>query len=83
MTCENKKLTKKKTIKEKLIRRCTISRIDRTPQTWGYKPPVSSPFIRLSGKWLERVGFKIGDQIDIIVMKDVLVIRPAEPFSNK
>lgn len=33
--------------------------------------------LRISGTWLERNGFKAGDMVDIIVSKDLLVIRPS------
>ena len=32
------------------------------------------PFIRLSGKWLEDAGFRVGDAIRVSVMDDGLII---------
>ncbi|MBV4360437.1 SymE family type I addiction module toxin [Pinibacter aurantiacus] len=68
-----------RTFKDKATRRCTISEITRRLMSTPYNPPLArSPYIRLSGKWLERAGFYIGDQIEIIVMKKMLLIQPAK-----
>ena len=34
-----------------------------------------TPFIRLQGKWLEAVGFKIGDKVEVREQREELVIR--------
>jgi hypothetical protein len=35
---------------------------------------VKVPFLRLSGKWLERYGFKVGDIVAIVAEDGVLTI---------
>jgi len=44
------------------------------PRECKYK---TVPWLNLSGLWLEQAGFEIGDQIDISVSKDTLVITVA------
>ena len=34
------------------------------------------PELRLSGIWLERSGFRIGEQVEIIIRNQELVIKP-------
>ena len=36
---------------------------------------VNVPWLNLSGLWLAEAGFDIGDEIDISVAKDTLIIR--------
>lgn len=35
------------------------------------------PELRLSGKWLEQSGFKIGEQVQVTIKDQELVIKPA------
>lgn len=35
------------------------------------------PFINLSGKWLEKAGFNIGDAVVVAVARECLVIKKA------
>lgn len=37
------------------------------------------PYIRLRGDWLQRVGFPVGQQVKIRVLKDRLIITPYNP----
>lgn len=47
-----------------------------------YRPLASSyssrivPELRLSGVWLERSGFRIGEQVEIIIRDQEIVIKP-------
>lgn len=48
------------------------------------------PEVRLIGKWLERSGFRIGDQVQLIIKDQEILIRPAcakastvEPIASK
>jgi toxic protein SymE len=47
-----------------------------------YRPLVSSyrgrlvPELRLCGVWLERSGFKIGEQVEIIIRDQEIIIKP-------
>ncbi len=34
-----------------------------------------TPFIRLQGKWLEDIGFRIGDKIEVQEQPEELVIK--------
>ncbi|MCC8188531.1 MAG: hypothetical protein LIP08_13815 [Bacteroides sp.] len=38
----------------------------------------SIPFLRLMGVWLDRVGFPINSQVDVIVDNNLLIIKPAD-----
>lgn len=42
------------------------------------------PFVRLSGKWLRRLGFRVGSKIEVEASPGCLVLRslPAEPASE-
>ncbi len=42
-----------------------------------------TPFIRLQGKWLGDVGFRIGDKIEIQEKPEELVIRDVKDNLNK
>lgn len=35
------------------------------------------PFLRLTGAWLNEVGFRIDSKVDIIVDNNLLIIKPA------
>jgi len=47
-----------------------------------YRPLASSyhgrivPELRLCGVWLERSGFKIGEQVQIIIKEQEIIIKP-------
>ncbi|MBK8945445.1 MAG: type I addiction module toxin, SymE family [Ignavibacteriae bacterium] len=41
-------------------------------------PNKSVPYIRLSGKWLEKLGFKIGSSFKIVKLEDKLLLIPSE-----
>ena len=36
------------------------------------------PFIRLQGRWLERLGFAVGDKVSVTAGEGVIVIAPAK-----
>ena len=44
---------------------------------WFYKTDSSKtvPWLNVNGQWLEQAGFKIGDQIQIDVRRNRLVIK--------
>jgi antitoxin component of MazEF toxin-antitoxin module len=35
------------------------------------------PEMRISGKWLNKIGFDIGDQVELVLEERQIVIRPA------
>ena len=35
------------------------------------------PFLRLTGVWLDEVGFRIDTKVDIIIHNNLLIIKPA------
>jgi toxic protein SymE len=47
-----------------------------------YRPLVSSyygqevPELRLCGKWLEQSGFKIGEQVQVVIKDQEIIIKP-------
>jgi hypothetical protein len=60
--------------------------------TVGYRPidwhsqaprplraPTRTPFVRLSGRWLERMGFAIGTTVRVHVAPKRLVLEVIEP----
>lgn len=60
--------------------------------TVGYRPvdwrsqaprplrsPTRMPFVRLSGRWLERMGFGIGTAVRVHVSRKRLVLEVIEP----
>lgn len=60
--------------------------------TVGYRPvdwrsqaprplrsPTRMPFVRLSGRWLERMGFAIGTAVRVQVSRKRLVLEVIEP----
>lgn len=36
------------------------------------------PWLSVSGVWLEELGFKVGDTVNIIVREKLLIIEPVE-----
>lgn len=44
---------------------------------WGsnYDSGRYVPWLNLNGKWLERVGFRVGDRIEIDVKNNQLIIK--------
>jgi hypothetical protein len=36
------------------------------------------PWLSLSGVWLEELGFKVGDTVNIIIREKLLIIEPVE-----
>ncbi|MEA9414158.1 SymE family type I addiction module toxin [Flavobacterium sp. PL02] len=43
----------------------------------GYK---IVPWLSVSGVWLEKLGFKVGDTVNIIIREKLLVIEHIEPL---
>jgi hypothetical protein len=41
-------------------------------------PRPDVPFLRLSGRWLERAGFAIGRRVKVEVSEGRLLIQPAD-----
>ena len=37
---------------------------------------IGVPMLRISGKWLKEYGFKAGEQVNIIIREELLVIQP-------
>jgi toxic protein SymE len=44
--------------------------------TNGNKKPY--PFIRLQGRWLERLGFAVGNKVSVAAGEGLIVIVPAK-----
>lgn len=44
-----------------------------------FKKPIFKPKINLSGNWLEKAGFEIGEKVTISVSKNLLIIKKIEP----
>ncbi|WP_107685649.1 SymE family type I addiction module toxin, partial [Niastella koreensis] len=64
---------------ETCIRTLKVSEVHYLTSRHNYKSAAS---IRLSGKWLEKVGFQIGDSIQIVAINGMLLIVPvALPFA--
>lgn len=40
------------------------------------------PWLSVSGVWLEKLGFKVGDRVNIIIREKLLVIEHIEPQLN-
>lgn len=43
-----------------------------------FKKPIHKPKITISGNWLEKAGFQIGENITISVSDNLLIIQKAE-----
>ena len=41
------------------------------------------PTIKLTGKWLEEVGFKVGDKVEAIVENNMLILIKITPEEIK
>jgi hypothetical protein len=48
--------------------------ISRKP---GYRIDNNTPYIRISGKWLSKIGFNVGDQIELAIDEKMIMISPA------
>ncbi len=60
------------------LRRLTVSALYIPYQgrfMWG-KGKIH-PFLRLKGRWLEKAGFTIHSQVEVIVKDNLLIIRSA------
>ena len=56
-------------------RKLTITSLCQSDnRCWGKSNVV--PFLRLSGIWLEKVGFHIGDKVSVQVESGKLVVMP-------
>lgn len=54
-----------------MTRKLTISSSYRK-RIW--KKPIFSPKITISGKWLQELGFEIGDKINVQTINNQLII---------
>ena len=54
-----------------MTRKLTISSSYRK-RIW--KKPILSPKITISGKWLQELGFEIGDKINVQTINNQLII---------
>jgi hypothetical protein len=41
----------------------------------GY-PDDTMPEMRISGKWLNKIGFSIGDHVELVLEEKRIIIRP-------
>lgn len=46
---------------------------------WPQHAPTRMPFVRLSGRWLDRAGFAIGTPVRVQVSRGRLVLEAIEP----
>lgn len=51
----------------------------RSQAPWSQPAPSRMPFVRLSGRWLERAGFGIGTAVRVQVSRGRLVLEAIEP----
>ena len=51
----------------------------RSQASWPQPAPSRMPFVRLSGRWLERAGFGIGTAVRVQVSRGRLVLETIEP----
>ena len=52
----------------------------RSQAPWPAPPsPSRRPFVRLSGRWLDRMGFSIGTAVRVYVAPKRLVLEVIEP----
>ncbi len=64
-------------------KRLTVSRLYRhrearpwhEDRSWTVPKPV--PFVRLSGRWLRELGFRVGERIEVEATPGRLVLRAA------
>jgi len=54
------------------LRKLTISSTYRK-RLW--KKPVLSPKLTVSGEWMKKAGFEIGDKVTISVSNNLLIIQ--------
>ena len=43
----------------------------------GWQRDNTTPEVRIAGKWLSKIGFDIGDYIDLFIDNKQIIIRPA------
>jgi Toxin SymE, type I toxin-antitoxin system len=58
----------------------------RDPQEYVPPPdsrPISAPYLRLAGKWLEKAGFTAGAKVRVDVSQGRLVIEPVPEFPER
>lgn len=36
------------------------------------------PFIRIAGRWVEKAGFQVGESVQVVTIKDMILIVPAQ-----
>ena len=58
-------------------RRCEMIETRKVYYNFGYKEEYI-PCIKLTGKWLEKLGFKIGDKINLIKDNDIIILMKAD-----
>jgi len=61
----------------------TVSRLGQKRKGWRFGNNstiwVSVPFIRLSGNYLYKAGFKIGDMIQVEFSNDCIILKNKSP----
>jgi toxic protein SymE len=64
----------------KCIRTLKISELPCSSSRLKYSP---SPFIRIGGRWVEKAGFQIGQSVQVVTIKDMILIVPVcLPFDS-
>jgi hypothetical protein len=51
----------------------------RSKAPWPRRDPPPMPFVRLSGRWLKRMGFAIGTAVRVQATPGRLVLEVIEP----
>jgi hypothetical protein len=49
--------------------------VGRRPGYYHYDDTM--PQMRISGRWMNKAGFNIGDHVDLIIEENQIIIRPA------
>ncbi|HTN39493.1 MAG TPA: SymE family type I addiction module toxin [Arachidicoccus sp.] len=49
---------------------------------WNPSPSKKVPWLNVSGSWLEKLGFRIGEKVNITMQDKRLIIEPCQSGIN-